>query len=338
MRSLGLLANFPMRNDCEILVIGTGMTGLTAAVELAARDCSVLVIDKGRGVGGRLATRRIGEATFDHGAQFVTARTPRFAGSVEAWCEKAAAREWCRGFGGDNNGHLRWRGQPGMTGIAKHMAAELDVRMGQTVLALRPVETGLQVDTKEGEIFQARAVVLTAPVPQSLAMLDAGGMVIGTDIRRRLDKITYERCLVVMAVLDQPSCVPAPGGLQLTEGSIAWLGDNQQKGISTQPAVTIHASPAFSLARWDDDRDETARELLAAATPWLGSEVKEFQVHGWRYSRPMEIDACGCMTVSATPPLIMAGDAFAAPRVEGAALSGWAAAEELGRLGFGAAR
>ena len=327
-----------MKNDCEILVIGTGMTGLTAATELAARGCGVVVVDKGRGVGRRLATRRIGEATFDHGAQFVTARTPRFAGSVEECCKAAAAREWCRGFGGANDGHLRWRGQPGMTGIAKHLAADLDVRMGQTVLALRRAVTGWQVETKEGEAFQARAVVLTAPVPQSLAMLDAGGMVIGTEIRGRLEKITYERCLVVMAVLEQPSCVPAPGGLQLTEGPIAWLGDNQQKGISTQPAVTIHASPAFSSTRWDDDRDETARELLAAAAPWLGSGVREFQVHGWRYSRPLEVDACGCMTVSANPPLIMAGDAFAAPRVEGAALSGWAAAAELGRLGFLAAQ
>ena len=27
----------------------------------------MVVVDKGRGVGGRLATRRIGDATFDHG-------------------------------------------------------------------------------------------------------------------------------------------------------------------------------------------------------------------------------------------------------------------------------
>ena len=63
----------------DVLVIGAGMAGLIAAAELQRAGRRVLVLDKGRGVGGRLASRRIGEASFDHGAQFITARTPRFA-------------------------------------------------------------------------------------------------------------------------------------------------------------------------------------------------------------------------------------------------------------------
>ncbi|MCF7688936.1 MAG: FAD-dependent oxidoreductase [Cephaloticoccus sp.] len=324
-----------MHNDCDILIIGAGMTGLTAAAELADNGCRVVVLDKGRGLGGRLATRRMGEASFDHGAQFVTVRTPRFARKMQAWSQAAAAREWCRGFAGVNDGHVRWRGEPGMTGIPKLMAASLDVRLEQQVVALRTEAGWWKVETKTGEIHRSRAVLQTAPVPQALAMLDAGDGVIEAGLRARLETIAYESCLVVMALLDQPSRVPAPGGLQLTEGPIVWLADNQQKGISIQPAVTIHASPEYSLTNWDRDRNETARELLNAAAPWLGGEVKQFQVHGWRYSRPLTVDECGCVPLSLDPPLLLAGDAFAAPRVEGAALSGWAAAAEFARLGFG---
>ena len=62
-------------------VVGAGVTGLTAARHLAP-SFDVVVVDKGRGVGGRLATRRIGDATFDHGAQFITTHTPDVAATA----------------------------------------------------------------------------------------------------------------------------------------------------------------------------------------------------------------------------------------------------------------
>ena len=43
----------------RVVVVGAGVAGLTAARSLAAFS-DVVVVDKGRGVGGRLATRRIG--------------------------------------------------------------------------------------------------------------------------------------------------------------------------------------------------------------------------------------------------------------------------------------
>ena len=61
----------------QVLVIGAGIAGLVAAAEIQRAGWRVLVIDKGRGVGGRVASRRIGGATFDHGAQFITTRSPR---------------------------------------------------------------------------------------------------------------------------------------------------------------------------------------------------------------------------------------------------------------------
>jgi predicted NAD/FAD-dependent oxidoreductase len=58
----------PERQD-DVLVIGAGMAGVMAATELTRSGARVLVLDKGRSVGGRLASRRISEATFDHGAR-----------------------------------------------------------------------------------------------------------------------------------------------------------------------------------------------------------------------------------------------------------------------------
>jgi monoamine oxidase len=44
------------RINTDILIVGAGMTGLLAATDLNASGFHPLVVDKGRGVGGRLAT------------------------------------------------------------------------------------------------------------------------------------------------------------------------------------------------------------------------------------------------------------------------------------------
>jgi predicted NAD/FAD-dependent oxidoreductase len=310
----------------DVLVIGAGMAGLTAAAELQRAGRRVLVLDKGRGVGGRLASRRIDGATFDHGAQFITTRDPRFAAVLE---QGGSVEEWCRGFAGAADGHARWRGKPAMSAVAKHLALGLDLHLEIPVVALRVADGRWRAETTTGHTFTAGAVVLTPPVPQSLALLDAGSIVLAPEMRTRLAAIVYERCLAVMAVLDAPSRIPPPGGLAPVDGPIAWIADNQMKGISAEPAVTIHATHAFSLEHWDRDRRESVRALLDAAAPWLGAEIRTFQVHGWRYSKPMRVDEEPCVLVSQSPPLVLAGDAFAGPRVEGAALSGWAAAAAI---------
>ncbi len=313
----------------DVLVIGAGMAGLTAAAELQRAGLRVLVVDKGRGVGGRLATRRIDGATFDHGAQFITTRDPRFAGVLEQGRQNGAMEEWCHGFAGAADGQARWRGKPAMSAVAKHLALGLDLLLETPVAALRQAGNRWRAETTTGRTFTAGAMILTPPVPQSIALLDEGGIVLAPEMRARLAAIEYERCLAVMAVLDGPSRIPPPGGLAPADGPIAWLADNQLKGISAEPAVTIHATHAFSLEHWDQDRQESGRALLDAAAPWLGAEIRTFQVHGWRYSKPMRVDEELCVLVSQSPPLMLAGDAFAGPRVEGAALSGWAAAEAI---------
>ncbi|MFZ4766210.1 MAG: FAD-dependent oxidoreductase [Roseimicrobium sp.] len=181
----------------------------------------------------------------------------------------------------------------------------------------------------DGENLTANAVILTAPVPQSLMLLEKSGVALSAVLINRLCAIQYERCLAVMAVLDAPSGLSAPGGFAPEEGPVAWMADNQMKGVSAEPAITLHANHEFSLAHWDRDRDETARILLDAAARWLGGGIKAFQVHGWRYSKPMQVDSQPCAVIGTESPLVLAGDAFCGSRVEGAFLSGWAAAEAV---------
>jgi predicted NAD/FAD-dependent oxidoreductase len=316
----------------DILIIGAGMAGLTAASSLHESGQHVLVVDKSRGVGGRLASRRIAQATLDHGAQFITARDPRFAAAVETWQRLGVVDEWFRTSVDGSDAIVHWRGKPAMTAVAKYLAGGVNTILAKRVLSLRRDSRGWVAQLEGGKAVRAAAVLLTPPVPQSLALLEAGRYSLPAATRTRLGRIAYEPCVAVLAVLEDPSRIPAPGGFAPAEGPIAWIADNHTKGVSAVPAVTIHANSDFSMRHWKHDRDEVGSRLLEAAKLLLGGAVAEFQVHRWLYSRPTSGEECLCVTLSQAPPLILAGDALAGRRLEDAARSGWAAADAMRAL------
>jgi predicted NAD/FAD-dependent oxidoreductase len=319
------------------VVVGAGVAGLTAARRLS-RSFDVVVVDKGRGVGGRLATRRIGDATFDHGAQFITTHTREFAEVVAGWERAGAARPWFRGRSGpggvidDDDGHARFRGVPTMNAIAKHLAEGLQVRLGARVVALRPAGTGWRIELEDGTTQSADAVVLTAPVPQTLALLAAGAVGLSTGDIQALQAIAYEPCLAVLAALDGASGLDGPGAVTPSTGPIAWMADNGLKGVSAVPAITIHATADFSRSHLEAGDEVVADELLQAAGLRARPIDDQVQVQRWRFARPETVHPSRCLVADALPPLVFAGDAFGGAKVEGAALSGIAAADGVASL------
>jgi len=321
----------PELNTTQVLVIGAGMSGLAAAKDLANAGKDVLVIDKGRGLGGRLSNRRIGGAIAEHGAQFVTARTPRFEALLADWLEAGIIAEWWRGEEDENGeaGYPRYRGVPTMSAMAKQLAKDLNVQSGFRAVSVAKLDDGWLTTLESGDTIKCEQLVITAPAPQTIDLLAAGDVVISEAHQRQLERIEYEPCIAVMAALSNSTEIPQNGALPISHGPIAWIADNEAKGVSEKPSVTIHASAEFSRDNWDRDRQLVGQELLNVAEQLLGASVVEFQVHGWLYSKPASTEAQTCLVVSDEPMLVLAGDAFGGPKIEGAVVSGWAAAEAL---------
>ncbi len=133
----------------------------------------------------------------------------------------------------------------------------------------------------------------------------------------------------LMVPLAGPSGLATPGAVDPADGPIEWMADNQIKGVSGEPVVTIHADAAFSVAAWDDPIDDVAGRLLAVAALTSEPILARAQLHRWRYARPVVLHPEACLVAAGLPPLVFAGDAFGRPAVEGAALSGAAAAAAL---------
>ncbi len=314
-----------------------------AAQTLQARGVCVTVLDKGRGVGGRLATRWIEVANdekgyFDHGAQFFTVREARLQKFVDEWLAAGLVREWGRGFAQsdgivNNDGHPRYCGAAGMNSIARHLTKEIDVRTDTKVVSVRQQDKQWQIDLERGESLYAEALIMTPPAEQSLTLFDAEACALPDEAHVALARIAYDPCFAVLAVLDAPARLPEPGAVQLRGEPIAWIADNHRKSISPDAfTITIHAGPDFTREYWDAAPEVVARKLLHAASEWLRVPVQSWQVHRWRYSQPRVLHPEACLIVNESAPLVFAGDGFGAPRVEGAAVSGITAAERIWEL------
>jgi renalase len=325
-------------NQKSCIVVGAGISGLLAASALQREGWDVTVLDKGRGVGGRMATRRVGEGTFDHGAQFFTVRGERFAGLVEGWLGAGVATEWARGFADaygrpNEDGHPRYRGTEGMTSIPKYISRGLDVRTGERALRVDDGDDGWVVVCESGLRVAGDALVLGAPVPQALDLTSSGSYTLPDGARRQLEAVSYDPCVALMALLEGPTGVPEPGGMQIKGEPLDWIGDNKRKGISEAPCITVHAGPDWSRSHFEDGESEVVDSMISLAGDRLGADlasaVVETSLARWRYSWVTNPHPEPCLVASETPPLLFCGDAFGQPKVEGAALSGFAAADHL---------
>lgn len=329
------------------LVVGGGLSGLMAATVLSQQGWRVTVLDKGRGIGGRLASRRIshplyGLGVFDYGAQFLTVTDARFQPWMETWLREGLMTEWSQGLSPTDLSRTCYRGVASLRTLTQHLARPLRVHLETRAIALHRrgsqwhIQT--QVQEQEGPEFSADFVVLTPPIPQTLELLAQSEVMLPEAVRSPLEQVRYHSCIAVLALLEQPSHVPEPGGLRLENGPLAWIGCNRRKGISPEGwAVTLHASSAFSQDHWDQSDTTLSHHLLDVASPWIGRAIATSQLHRWRYSQPQISFSIsfpdGWVRVGESQSLILCGDGFAGTTVdgaaEGAALSGLAAAYAL---------
>jgi len=322
----------------DVLVVGAGLTGLMAANLLQKQGIDVALFEQAHTVGGRLDTVSIGPGRADLGAQFFTARTPEFQNWVHQWEMEKIVYLWSMGWSHgsletSHDGHPRYAVHGGMRALAEHLAHDLDrLFLNTRIATVTPTNNDWLVQDEDGDIYTCATLLLTAPVPQSLAPLQSGATRLSTDDLTILESIQYDRCLCGVFWIDGAVHLPEPGAVQMPDSPIIWIADNRHKGISREAALlTVHASPKTSHQLWSLPDNEALAELRAATRPYVDARAKIREAHlkRWNYSLPHHIHPEPYLMAENLPPLVFAGDAFGGPRVEGAALSGVAAARAI---------
>jgi renalase len=319
--------------DVRFAVVGAGMAGLACAHELARADAKVTVFERSRGLGGRLATRRTGQLAFDHGAQFVTARSRPFgryaetalrAGVLDAWHPRimeddrvwpAPIEDW-------------WIGQPGMSALVRPLARNIDIVGGIAVHELIPSQRGWELRTDSGrQNISFRAVAIAVPAPQAYALLGPHGRSF-----HHIAGVRMAPCWTGMFAFDPPIDLGADAR-RWTKGPIVWAACNSSKtGRPHAPQCwVLHASSGWSRDHLDVDATEAARLLLQAFEDSLGHKLPtpvHQDVHRWRQALVEQPLGLSCL-VDEEMSAGACGDWCIAPRVEAAFESGRSLAHSL---------
>ena len=304
------------------LIIGCGISGLYLAKKMQEKKQheSILLVEKSKGVGGRLATRRSENATFDHGAQFYHL-PPSLQDLHQNWMKTKIVQPLLH-----PESRPKFCGTKGMTGIAKQLAQNLNLLLNTKITKLEKTPDAWIAHTDTGTQFSTKQVILSCPLPQSIELLQNSAIAFDSELLN----IKYAKALVVLLEDIQTTLDPENKNAyqELNKFGIFSVCDQYKKGISRTPAWTITMNPEFSEQHFELEETEILKMALKQITEALPTlSFAKCSLKKWRYSRPLSTYSKPFYTP--TSGIYLIGDAFGGPSINGAIRSAEALQKEL---------
>jgi renalase len=320
-------------SSSDLLVVGAGLSGVTAAATAQQAGVNVQVVDRGRAIGGRMASRRLRDTgtpfdgrVVDYGASYFTVSDPDFRTVVEEMITAGVVRPWTDTFhvhtegtmAGVKTGPMRYAAPAGLRSVVEHLAQSLSTIVTRThIERIDITDAGVQADHLE-----AQRVALCMPQPQANRLVTDGLLPeVG---------ITWEPVIAVTLVFDEQQWPDIDGVFVNDDPVITWIADDGKRRSDDAPVLVAHVNPVFAAGHLEDPSG-VLPNVIAATRRVLGIEALPSWswAHRWSLARPIAaLDEEFWMHPEL--PVSLAGDAWAGgPRVEAAWLSGRALGQAL---------
>jgi predicted NAD/FAD-dependent oxidoreductase len=278
----------------RIAIIGAGLAGLTLARELSDQ-AEVVLFEKSRGMGGRLATRRADPFSFDHGAPYFRARTARFQAQLEQMRQAGVVDIWHARFAEIRGGQIaasrpwdsalpHYVGTPSMNAIGKYLAKGLTIHAEHKLVSARRYG-GQWVLDFEGIGTSASGfdlLILAIPAPQARAILP-------DEFAKLLPRTPRPMtgCFALMLGFDVLPALPFDVAL-IDDPILSWLSvDSSKPGRSGNGAMVALSQNHWADEHMDDDRDQIKSQMVDALTvivPGRPLSPDYLAIHRWRYA------------------------------------------------------
>ena len=326
----------------DVAIVGAGMSGLICAQQLQQAGYKVVVVEKSRGLGGRVTTRRLQDTCADRGLSYLIPQgelTTRFVKLLHSQAIVSVWTDTVHKFSADF-GLKAVRGTPlyvapkGMSEIARFLAKDLEIQLSSRVVSLSLNNDGWHLQKENSNTVFAKAVVVAIPAPQALMLLTPFA---APGVLDSLRKVKFSSCISVIAGYN--ANLPLPSWQAVTaidDDTIAWIGNDSSKrlGMNT-PVFVFHSAAKFAQTYIDtEDLQPVGQQLLekvAKLFPEL-SNPDWLQVDRWRYAFPTTPLADNCLNAHTPQPLVCCGDWCGGLNLEGAMRSGIAAAEQINQV------
>ena len=324
-----------------IAVVGAGIAGLSCATVLQEAGAKVRIFEKSGGTAGRMSTRRGEDWQCDHGAQYFTARHPRFQAELKRWLQAGVAGLWNPRItlvGGESPRDTeersaadmmqidRFVGIPRMTAPGRWLADRLQVMTQTTVNQLQRRSDGWHLHSAEHAWLEERfdAVLLALPAPQAVTLLDPQAPDLSAVARGANMRGSWAMMLRFAAQVALPF-----DAAFVNSGPLRWIArDSSKPGRQGMETWVLHANAEWSEAHIEESAARVAQELLHAFRQLGGPDPAAWTAHRWRYAHT-EPALTKLFAWDANLELGLCGDWLNGGTVEGAWLSGRALAEQV---------
>jgi renalase len=294
----------------SMIIVGAGMCGATIANRFLEQGMNVIVLEKSKGVGGRVATRRTENAKFDHGAQFYPL-IESIQKYHDHWAEQELVHRWF-----ERDGTACIVATEGLSSLAKDLLKKIDVRLEHAVNRIEKTHDGWKVNCENQPTIVAKNIVFTAPLPQSLEILKASGI----SFSNELSQITYTQALVGLFENSGPNDFGRhflDYSDELGANGIYTISNQKSKGVSKIPSWTVTMNPQFS-SEFYHENDATLLSKMLDSLRTLASNFQytQFELKRWRYAAPIKTYSAPFLKID--EGLYLAGDSFGGPGIAGA--------------------
>ena len=338
----------------DVAIVGAGMAGLVCAQRLQHRGYEVVVLEKSRGLGGRVATRRLQDTWADHGLRYLEDQGTFSQALVQKLLEQGVIHLWTSIPTLDDKSqearHPRYVAADGITAIAKFLATGLEIWRGQRVEAIAPTPEQtwaltLEAADRIAPAALAKSLVLAIPAPQAVPLLEPFAQQM-PDLLAAVRSVEFAACITAIATYAPSQVTNIPWKAIRSENSdLAWVSlETSKHPESSKPVVVVQSSVQFADRHLEStDLKSVGQQLLRTtqdlveklvekdSSLWL-SDPEDLQVHRWRYGFVRKPSADFCLSTNHPLPLICSGDWCGGTQLESALQSGWAAAEQTAIL------
>ena len=337
----------------RVAVVGAGIAGLSCARSLADAGHAVQLFDKARGVGGRLASRRVEwvdadgaqrSVVFDHGAPGFSARSPTFRRFVDQAHARGELVRWspamAPGSAEPLDGLSAWVPVPNMPSLCQGLLGSLPIALGCAVDALDRDAHGWRLECLGEAVGEGFDQVVVAMPPRQASHLLQGHR---ADWAERAARIPMLPCWTLMGVADAPveRGAAASGASAAPTWDMAWprgplasvIRNESRPGRLSVPGEAhwvAHASAPWSQVHLEAPAADVQAMLQAALADCLGHPLhwRHALVQRWRDAAvPRSVaHAPGRCHWDTTLGLGVCGDFLGGAGAEGAWLSAQALA------------